>query len=45
MKYDIVFIGDGFTASEQGDFNRSVDDTIDRLWNFPPDSTFARAFM
>ena len=35
-KYDIVFIGDGFTAAEQSLFNQKVQDAVDALKNLWP---------
>jgi hypothetical protein len=36
QKYDIVFIGDGFTAAEQNLFNQRVNDAVDALRNLAP---------
>ncbi len=35
-KYDIVFIGDGFTAAEQNIFNQKVNDAVTALQNLQP---------
>lgn len=35
-KYDIVFIGDGFTTSEQALFNQKVDEAVEALRNLTP---------
>lgn len=43
-KYDIVFIGDGFTASEQAAFNARVDDAVAALQALPPYSERMCAF-
>lgn len=35
-KYDIVFIGDGFTAAQQGLFNQAVNDAVAGMRNLSP---------
>lgn len=35
-KYDLVFIGDGFTSTQQADFNARVDDAVQALRNREP---------
>jgi hypothetical protein len=43
-KYDIVFIGDGFTFAEQDDFNYKVSQAVEALWNFQPYESHMCAF-
>jgi len=43
-KYDIVFLGDGFTASEQDQFNWKVDQAVQALWNLEPYASHMCAF-
>ncbi|GAA4466074.1 hypothetical protein GCM10023093_19470 [Nemorincola caseinilytica] len=43
-KYDIVFIGDGFTASQQALFNSKVDEAVQELRTTPPYATAIKAF-
>lgn len=43
-KYDIVFIGDGFTAAEQNDFNFRVNMAVNALWNLEPYASHMCAF-
>jgi hypothetical protein len=38
-KYDIVFIGDGFTLAEQDKFNSRVNMAVNALWNLAPFSS------
>ncbi|MFQ5430703.1 MAG: M64 family metallopeptidase [Phycisphaerae bacterium] len=43
-KYDIVFLGDGFTASEQDQFNWKVTQAVNALWNLEPYASHMCAF-
>lgn len=44
IRYDIVFVGDGFTSAEQSLFNNKVDEAVDALRNRIPYSTRMCAF-
>ncbi len=43
-KYDIVFLGDGFTASQQDQFNWKVEQAVQALWSLEPYASHMCAF-
>lgn len=44
LKFNIVFVGDGFTSAEQSLFNSKVNLALAALWNFEPYASHMCAF-